>query len=163
MAPEDHPQRLSGLSFQDASGKKMSLADFAGKTLLVNVWATWCVPCRAEMPALDKLEAKLGGKDFQVVAVNIDTGDPNKPAKFLKEIGVTHVKLHRDPTMGVFNELKGQGLAFGLPVSLLVNGKGCLLGAMNGPAEWDGADAAKLIKAAIGLQTKAAGEKAASL
>lgn len=157
MTPEDAPRLVKDLSFKDAAGKPVSLADYAGKTLLVNIWATWCVPCRAEMPALDKLEAKMGGADFEVVAVNIDTGEPDKPAKFLKQIGVTHVALHRDPTMGVFNDLKKEGLAFGLPVTLLVGKGGCLLAAMNGPAEWDGADAAKLVKAAIDLQAGEAG------
>jgi len=156
MAPQDAPRLMSALGFKDAEGKAATLADFAGKTLLVNIWATWCVPCRAEMPALDRLEAKMGGPDFEVVAINIDTGDPQKPAKFLNEIGVEHIALHRDETMGVFNDLKKEGLAFGLPVTLLVGEKGCLLAAMNGPAEWDSEDAAKLVTAAIELQEKGA-------
>ena len=152
MTPEEAPRQMRQLGFEDAGGKPMSLADYKGKTLLVNVWATWCVPCRREMPTLDSLEVKRGGADFQVVAINIDTGDPEKPVKFLKEIGASHVALHRDRSMGVFDDLKKEGLAFGLPVTLLVGRNGCLLAAMNGPAEWDGADALKLVDAAVGLQ-----------
>lgn len=160
MAPQDEPRLMSGLSFKDADGNSTTLADYAGKTLLVNLWATWCVPCRAEMPALDRLQAKMGGAEFEVVAINIDTGDETKPVKFLKEIGVKSIALHRDETMGVFNDLKKEGLAFGLPVTLLVGKKGCLLAAMNGPAEWDGEDAAKLVTAAIAAQEKGAADAA---
>lgn len=163
MSPQETPRSLSAMSFDDADGKKTSLADFAGKTLLVNIWATWCVPCRTEMPALDRLEAARGGPDFEVVAVNIDTGDASKPEKFLRQVGADHIALHRDATMGVFDHLKKEGLAFGLPVTLLVGRNGCLLAAMNGPAEWDGADAAKLLKSAVDLQApKAVGSSDAS-
>ena len=75
----DDPLRLPDLAFEDAEGKPRKLSEWRGKTVLVNLWATWCVPCRKEMPALDSLQAKLGGKDFEVVAVNIDTRDPEKP------------------------------------------------------------------------------------
>ena len=76
------PLRLPDLAFEDADGKPKKLSDWRGKTVLLNLWATWCVPCRKEMPALDDLQAKLGGKDFEVVAVNIDTRDPGKAQKF---------------------------------------------------------------------------------
>ncbi len=154
MTPEEAPRQLRRLAFKNAAGKSMTLADYAGKTLLVNVWATWCVPCRQEMPTLDRLEQKRGGSDFQVVAINIDTGDPQKPVKFLDQIGASHVALHRDPTMAVFHDLKKEGLAFGLPVTLLVGEDGCLLAAMNGPAEWDGPEALKLVDAAVGHQAR---------
>ena len=78
------PLRLPDLAFEDAEGKPRKLSEWRGKIVLVNLWATWCVPCRKEMPALDSLQAKLGGKDFEVVAVNIDTRDPEKPKNFLK-------------------------------------------------------------------------------
>lgn len=140
---------LLDLSFKGPDGKDMRLVD--GKTIrLVNLWATWCVPCREEMPALDRLEQNLGGPDFEVVAVNIDTGDDTKPKAFLDEIKVAHLDYYRDATMGTFAAMKKQGLAFGLPVTALIDRKGCLLGAMNGPAKWDSEDAAAMLKAAIG-------------
>ena len=85
------PLRLPDLAFEDAEGKPRKLSEWRGKTVLVNLWATWCVPCRKEMPALDSLQAKLGGKDFEVVAVNIDTRDPDKPKNFLKDANLTRL------------------------------------------------------------------------
>jgi thiol-disulfide isomerase/thioredoxin len=150
MLPADPPTSLAGLAFDDPDGKPMTIAGRAGKTLLVNLWATWCAPCRAEMPALDSLQTKMGGEAFEVVAINIDTGSDAKPKAFLSEIGVKTLGFYRDATMGVFNDLKRRSLALGLPVTLLVDTEGCLLASMNGPAEWAGDDARKLIEAAIG-------------
>src|SRR6202022_1909353 len=78
------PLRLPDLAFEDADGKPRKLSDWRGRTVLVNLWATWCVPCRKEMPALEGLQTQLGGADFEVVAVNIATRDPEKPKNFLK-------------------------------------------------------------------------------
>jgi thiol-disulfide isomerase/thioredoxin len=150
MQAADPPQSLKFLAFNGPDGKPMTLADHAGKTLLVNLWATWCAPCRAEMPALDALQAKRGGSGFEVVAINVDTGDDAKPKKFLAETGVKTLAYYRDATLGVFNALKERALALGLPVTLLVDPQGCLIAAMNGPANWSGPDAAKLVDAAIG-------------
>lgn len=149
MLPADPPQSLKTLAFNDPQGKPMTVADHAGRTLLVNLWATWCAPCRAEMPALDALEREMGGENFEVVAINVDTGDDTKPKKFLEEINVSSLGYYRDNTLGVFNDLKKRGLALGLPVTLLIDGEGCLLANMNGPAEWASPDAKKLIEAAL--------------
>ena len=100
------------------------------------------------MPELDNLQAAKGGSDFDVVAINIDTGSDEKPKKFLEEIGIKSLSLNRDATMSSFNELKRKNLAFGLPVTLLVDKDGCQIASMNGPAPWDGPDAIKLIEAA---------------
>lgn len=150
LVAADKPLKIANLSFKDASGADLTLDDFGGKALLVNLWATWCVPCREEMPALDNLEKAMGGDRFQVVAVNIDTGADDKPKAFLEEIGVQSLGLYHDSSMGVFNSMKKQGLAFGLPATLLVDEKGCLLGSMNGPAAWDSDDAKALIAATKG-------------
>ena len=88
LAVAKTPKRLPELAFQDENGARKTLADWRGKTVLFNLWATWCVPCRKEMPALDALQAKLGGPDFEVVAVNIDTRDLQKPKAWLKEVGI---------------------------------------------------------------------------
>lgn len=143
------PRRLPPLSFTDAQGKAMSLADFKDKLLLVNLWATWCVPCRKEMPALDHLEQALGGERFQVVAINLDTKDPEKPKAFLSEIGNKSLAFYADPGTKTFSALRAVGRGFGLPTTLLVDGKGCEIGFLAGPAEWGGADAQALIKAAL--------------
>ncbi|WEX10097.1 TlpA disulfide reductase family protein [Chelativorans sp. AA-79] len=149
MLPADPPQSLTTLRFNGPDGKQLTLADFSGKTLLVNLWATWCVPCRTEMPALDALEREMGSDRFEVVAVNVDRGGDEKPQAFLEETGIQALAHYRDNTVGVFNELKTRGLALGLPVTLLVDEDGCLLAHMNGPAEWASDDARKLIRAAL--------------
>lgn len=149
MLPADPPQSLKGLAFNGPDGTPMTLADRGGKTLLINLWATWCAPCRAEMPALDALQKQMGGDRFEVVAVNVDTGGDEKPKNFLSEIGVESLGFYREPALDLFNDLKKRGLALGLPVTLLVDEDGCLLANMNGPAEWSSADAKRLIEAAL--------------
>lgn len=149
LLPADPPQSLKALAFNGPDGKPMTLADRAGKTVLVNLWATWCAPCRAEMPALDALQKEKGSDKFEVMTVNVDTGDDTKPKAFLDEIGVKSLAPYRDASMGIFNDLKKRGLALGLPVTLLVDGEGCLIGHMNGPAEWAGDDAKRLMDTAL--------------
>jgi thiol-disulfide isomerase/thioredoxin len=143
------PLRLPDLTFEDAAGKPKKLSDWRGKTVLLNLWATWCVPCRKEMPALDELQGKLGDKDFEVVAVNIDTRDPEKPKNFLKEAKLTRLAYFNDQKAKVFQDLKNIGRALGMPTSVLVDAHGCELGTIAGPAEWASDDAIKLIKAAV--------------
>jgi thiol-disulfide isomerase/thioredoxin len=149
LLPADPPQSLKSLAFNDPDGKSMTLADHAGKTVLLNLWATWCAPCRAEMPALDALQKEMGSDAFQVVAVNVDAGDDAKPKKFLKDIGIEALGYYRDSTMALFNDVKTRGLALGLPVTMLVDGEGCLIAHMNGPAEWSSPDAKRLVEAAV--------------
>ena len=144
------PLKVPDLAFTDEAGKPMSLGSFRGRTVLLNLWATWCVPCRKEMPTLDALEGELGGKDFQVVAVNIDTRDPDKPKQFLKEIGVGKLAYYADPSAKTFQELKAIGRAFGMPTTMLIDPQGCEIGTIAGPAEWASKDALKLIRAALG-------------
>jgi len=143
------PLKLPDLTFRDGEGQERKLSDWHGKTVLVNLWATWCVPCRKEMPALDGLQAKLGGPNFQVVAINIDTRDPEKPRKFLQDAGLTRLGYYTDEKAGVFQELKSIGRALGMPTSVLVDPKGCEIGTIAGPAEWNSEDAIKLITAAL--------------
>lgn len=142
------PLRLPDLAFDDAQGKPRKLSDWRGRTVLVNLWATWCVPCRREMPALDRLQARLGGKDFDVVAINIDTRDLEKPKNFLKDAKLTRLDYYSDQKSKVFQELKAVGRALGMPTSVLVDAQGCEIGTIAGPAEWDSDDAIKLITAA---------------
>ena len=143
------PLRLPDLSFADADGAAKKLSDWRGKTLLVNLWATWCVPCRKEMPALEALQTKLGGATFEVVAINIDTRDPDKPRSFLKDAKLTRLGYFNDPKAKVFQDLKAVGRALGMPTSVLVDAEGCEIATIAGPAEWGGDDAVKLVKAAL--------------
>ena len=143
----DAPRPMPELAFAGSDGAKMRLADFKGRTVLFNLWATWCVPCRQEMPALDRLEQKLGSKDFAVVAVNIDTARLDRPKAFLKEIGVEHLGFYADPTAEAFQVLKTAGEALGLPTTVVVDANGCELGVMAGPAQWDSPEAMALLAA----------------
>jgi thiol-disulfide isomerase/thioredoxin len=142
------PFRLPELSFEGADGRPHQLKDWRGRFVLLNLWATWCVPCRKEMPALDELEEKLGGQDFQVVAVNIDTRDPDKPKAWLKEVGIKRLAYFADPQAKVFQDLKVAGRAFGMPTTLLIDREGCEIANLAGPAEWASEDAVKLLMAA---------------
>jgi thiol-disulfide isomerase/thioredoxin len=142
--------KVPDLAFQDAAGKPLSLQNWRGRTVLLNLWATWCVPCRKEMPALDALQQRLGSPDFEVVAVNIDTRDPDKPKTFLKELGITKLAYYADSTAKTFQDLKEIGRAFGMPTTLLLDTQGCEIGTIAGPAEWASDDAVKLIEAALG-------------
>jgi thiol-disulfide isomerase/thioredoxin len=141
--------RIPDLTFQDASGATRKLSEWRGKVVLLNLWATWCVPCRREMPALDALQAKLGGAQFDVVAVNIDTRDLDKPKSWLKTAGVTTLNYFSDEKARVFQELKAIGRAIGMPTSVLIDANGCEIGTMAGPAEWASDDGVALIKAAV--------------
>jgi len=145
----DRPADLPDVGFVDGDGRALSLRDFRGRRVILNIWATWCVPCRKEMPALDSLQTKLGGKDFEVIAINIDTRDPEKPKNFLKEANLTRLGYFTDTKAKVFQDLKNIGKALGMPTSVLVDGQGCEIGTIAGPAEWASDDALALIKAAV--------------
>jgi thiol-disulfide isomerase/thioredoxin len=149
LAVAGTPFSVPNLVFKDSSGHPRTLADWRGRTVLFNLWATWCVPCRREMPSLDRLQATLGGPNFEVVAVNIDTRDPEKPLNFLKDVGVTHLAYYSDESGEVFEDLKTAGKAFGMPTTLVVNRDGCEIGDMAGPAEWSSDDGIKLISAVL--------------
>ena len=147
--PNAAPRRATALDFKDGTGRAVSLDEFKGRVVLINLWATWCVPCRKEMPALDELEQKLGGRDFAVLAINLDQRGGDKPRKFLEEIKVKNLIYYEDPTTNVFQKLKAAGRAPGLPSTILVDRDGCELGFMPGPAEWASEDALALIRAAL--------------
>ncbi len=149
FALTDRSLRLPDLAFRDASGTQRHLADWRGRTVLLNLWATWCVPCRKEMPALDSLEGKLGGPAFEVVAVNIDTRDAEKPRAWLKEVGIGRLGYYADTSAKVFQDLKITGRAAGMPTTVLVDPAGCEIGTMSGPAEWASEDAVRLVTAAL--------------
>lgn len=147
---EKNGRSLSLPGFKGPDGKDIKLEAYQPRVQLVNLWATWCVPCREEMPALNALQKALGGDKFQVTAINLDTGDDTKPKEFLTETKIDALPLHHDSTLASFNEMKKAGIAIGLPASVLIDGRGCMLGALNGPAAWESDDAKALIKAAIG-------------
>jgi len=145
----DRAYSVAGLTFNDKDGNVKTLADWKGRTVLLNLWATWCPPCVAEMPSLDQLQKDLGSEDFEVVAVSVDTGADAKPKGFFQKVKIANLGFYHDPEISTLGTLKKNGLAFGLPATLLVGKDGCALGVLNGPAEWASEDAKRLVKAAM--------------
>lgn len=144
------PQPAPELAFTGPDGQPMTLAALKGKTLLVNLWATWCAPCLKEMPALDTLQKEMGGPDFAVVAINIDTRNLDKPKTWLAENKVTTLPFYGDPQATTFQALRAAHKVEGMPVSIIVDKSGCELGIIQGPADWASADSKALMTAAIG-------------
>lgn len=145
FAALDEARPVPEMTFLGPDGEMRSMADWQGQTVLFNLWATWCAPCREEMPMLDNLQAVHGGDDFEVVAVSIDTRESADPRGFLEEIAVETLDFYHDPSAEAFNVLRKEGLAFGMPTTLLINHDGCLQGWLAGPAHWDHPDAVALI------------------
>ena len=143
------PEPFPALSFSGPDGAPLNLAAFKGKTLLLNIWAAWCVPCRAEMPALDRLQQQLGSPSFEVLAINVDTSHLEKPKALLAELNIGALKFYSDPKADVFFRLRQEGGLTGLPTTFLIDPQSCEIGRMSGPATWDSADAVKLIKSAL--------------
>ena len=134
------PVPLDDLSFDAGDGTRKTLRDFRGRTVLLNLWATWCVPCRTEMPA-------LAGPTFQVVAVNIDTAKLERPKQFMADAGIKALPFYADPTAKVFQTLRETAGIIGLPTSFLLDRNGCTLATLAGPADWASEDALRLIAA----------------
>lgn len=141
----DAPEPVPALQFTDDAGRPQTLDMFRGKVVLLNVWATWCLPCRKEMPTLDRLQAMLGGSDFEVVALSIDRGGPEAVKKFYAEIGIQHLATRVDATSQAGFAL----VSFGLPTTLLVDPQGRELGRLVGPAEWDAPDMIAFLQSII--------------
>ncbi len=144
LMPAGHARDLSAIAFDDADGHKTTIGAFAGRTVLLNLWATWCVPCRTEMPALDHLQAQLGSKSFGVVPVDIDQLRLEKARGFFKETGVTSLPYFSDNSADILRALGSQGL----PTTVLIGTDGCEIATMAGPAQWDSPEAKALIERA---------------
>lgn len=133
MSLHDTPRPLPELRFEDGDGRPLTLADFRGKAVLLNIWATWCAPCRREMPTLDRLQAELGGPHFAVVALSIDRAGLGVVSEFYDEIGIEHLAKYIDESGKASRQLN----AVGLPTTLLIDREGREIGRHVGPAEWD--------------------------
>ncbi|MEQ9180469.1 MAG: redoxin family protein [Nitratireductor sp.] len=139
------PQTLPDLTFADGDGASRALTDWRGKIVLLNIWATWCGPCRAEMPTLDRLQQRLGDDRFEVVALSVDRAGPAVVHRFYEETGIKALRLYIDQAGQALRTL---GIV-GLPTTLLIGADGRELGRLVGPAEWDAPEIAALIEAHI--------------
>jgi thiol-disulfide isomerase/thioredoxin len=135
------PKPIAAISFEDGQGQSRSIADFKGKVVVINIWATWCGPCRAEMPALDRLQAALGGRDFEVVPVSIDRGGIDLVKKFYAEINIRNLAMYVDTSGQVMRTLG----AIGVPTTLVIDRTGNEVGRITGPAEWDAPEIAEFL------------------
>lgn len=144
----EKPKAIAPLVFADAAGNRHTLDDFHGKLILLNIWATWCPPCREEMPTLDRLQANLEGPDFAVVALSIDAGEGGLPLvrRFYQEAGVKRLPIYIDST----GEATGKLGSVGLPTTLLIDRDGREIGRTIGPANWDSPEVTALIRGRIG-------------
>jgi len=138
----DPPRPLPELRFVDGEGRPLTLADFRGKVILLNIWATWCIPCLREMPTLDRLQAKLGGPRFEVVVLSIDIGGIPVVEKFYRALKLDSLGIYVDKTLRVKRDL---GIV-GIPTTLLIDRQGREIGRLAGPAEWDSKEAIKAIR-----------------
>ncbi len=141
----DSPQELPPIRFDGPDGSEMTLEDLQGRTILLNIWATWCPPCVKEMPMLDALQGRLGDDDFEVVILSIDKAGPDVVRAFLDKLGVTRLEPYFDDTMLSLSALRGGGL----PVTLLIDPEGRELGRLTGPAEWDSEDMIGFLESVI--------------
>jgi thiol-disulfide isomerase/thioredoxin len=137
------PEALAEVSFSDGKGQPRTLKDWQSRVVLLNLWATWCAPCRKEMPALAALQREFGSKDFEVVALAVDRAGADAAQKFLTSIKATDLALYIDPTARAGTALK----AAGMPTTLLIDRQGREIGRLTGAAEWDSSDAKRLIRA----------------
>ncbi len=137
LARLDTPHSLPETEFFLADGSKARFSDYAGKAIVLNFWATWCPPCREEMPSLDRLAAQYGSEDLVVMTMSLDRGDPQQIADFYEEIGAQSLDIYHDPSMSVSRALR----VFGLPTTLLVDYRGEVVAQLVGTAEWDSPEA----------------------
>jgi thiol-disulfide isomerase/thioredoxin len=140
--PSDAPQPAPALSFVGKDGERVELADFKGKVVLLNLWATWCAPCVKEMPSLDALQARLGGDGFEVVALSLDRGGRNVVEPFLAKLDVRNLAIYLDPQSTAMSVFKPRGL----PTTVIIDREGYEVGRLEGEAEWNSEEAVKLLE-----------------
>lgn len=142
-------KKFTDLSFERPDARPLHLSDFKGKWVLLNIWATWCVPCREEIPALDQLQQKLGNDRFEVVTLNIDTAKLERRAAFFKQVGVKNLTLYAHSSANIFQILRREGKVLGLPTTFLLSPDLCHIGTMQGGGNWASEEAFTLIKTAL--------------
>jgi thiol-disulfide isomerase/thioredoxin len=145
FASTGSPRPVPDLQFQDGRGNPLALSDFRGRAVLLNVWATWCTPCREEMPTLDRLQQKLGGPAFEVLALSIDNGGVAAVRRFFEEVGVRSLSVYVDPSMRATEKLR----IVGVPTTLLIDREGRELWRKTGPAQWDSPEVVQVLRAQI--------------
>ncbi|MDX2265489.1 MAG: TlpA disulfide reductase family protein [Hyphomicrobiales bacterium] len=145
-----NPSPVADVTFQDGQRRTLSLRDWRGKVVVLNLWATWCAPCKVEMPTLDRLQATLGGEDFEVVALSLDRAGPDAPRRFFEQIGARSLGLYIDQSGAAGFKLK----AGGLPVTIVIDREGREVARLAGTAEWDSPEAVAWLRGVIGARAQ---------
>ncbi len=153
----DPPREMPKLSFVDADGRKLDLGDFAGRVVLLNLWATWCAPCVREMPDLDQMQALRGGEDFVVLALSFDRKGVPQVERFYEQRGIEHLGIYVDDNMRSFRAIAAPAL----PTSFILDRQGRAVGILAGPAEWSSDQALALVDHYLGLLGASAPQEAA--
>ena len=148
----ESPRPVPEIQFENGQGEAMSLADFRGKVVLLNIWATWCAPCRREMPTLERLQAELGGSNFEVVALSLDRKGRPVVEEFYEELGLQNLAMYVDESGAAQRALN----VLGLPTTLLLDRDGNEIGRLLGPAEWDSPEMVSFIRGYVERQSGAA-------
>jgi thiol-disulfide isomerase/thioredoxin len=143
------PKPIAAIAFEDDQGRQRNLAEFRDKIVLLNIWATWCGPCRREMPSLDRLQELVGGADFEVIALSVDRGGLEAVRKFYTDVGIRKLAIYTDSSGKATRELA----TVGVPATLLIDRAGRELGRLLGPAEWDEPDIVQFLKRFIAAKS----------
>jgi len=146
LAFHSEPKAVSDVEFVTFDGAPLKLSDWQGKWVLLNFWATWCAPCRHEMPMLSDLQAELGGDAFEVVTIATGRNAPPALQRFFDEIGVDNLPMYRDPKQALARQM---GI-LGLPISIVLNPEGQEIARMRGDADWSSDNAKAVLRALIG-------------
>lgn len=147
----ESPRPVEPFTFEDSEGDELTLADFQGQVVVLNLWATWCPPCREEMPTLDSLQQRLGGDEFQVIALSVDQGGASVVRDFYDEIGIEHLPLYIDSSMRVMSRLAVRGL----PTTLVLDARGREVARLVGEADWATPQMVEYLDGLIGRGSKA--------
>ena len=145
MTVHPEPRARAETAFRNAEGAELRFADYAGKVVLVNFWATWCPPCLKEMPSIDRLAGAMEGRDFEVLAISTDRGDIGKPTRWFAQNGIEHLEVLHDPRMALAREVA----LLGQPTTLILDRQGREIARFVGEAEWDSPEAKALIEGVI--------------
>jgi thiol-disulfide isomerase/thioredoxin len=142
------PAALPDFLFEDGKGQSLRVADFRGHALLLHLWATWCGPCVEEMPSLDALQAKIGGANLTVIAINEERSGADAAASFYKRHGVKNLAVYSDPSGRIASLLHARGL----PMSFLIDATGHEIGRIDGSADWGSAETAAQFRDILNLK-----------
>ena len=139
---QSDPKPVPVVAFQSMDGQDVTIEDFVGKTVVLNFWATWCAPCKREMPSLDRLQAEFNKDEVLVLALAADRAEPGKLQSWMDDIGIENLEIYRDPKRGVAQKMG----VFGLPLTVIVDAEGNEVARHAGYAEWDTPEIVELVR-----------------